>query len=164
MAAVKTSTAAIDKVKTALAEKPKSAMQTIEEMLKNSEKELGKALPSHMTVDRLMRIYITMLRLNPSLQGCDPYTIRAGIFQMAQLGLEPIDGQAYLVPYNNSKRGIKEAQFQIGYKGLVTLFYQHLKSMSLDWAVVKENDHFDFDKGRGFISHKPNLRSDRGAT
>jgi recombination protein RecT len=162
MAAVKTSTKAIDKVKTALAEKPKSAMQTIEEMLKNSEKELGKALPSHMTVERLMRIYITMLRLNPSLQGCDPYTIRAGIFQMAQLGLEPIDGQAYLVPYNNSKRGIKEAQFQIGYKGLVTLFYRHESAVSLNWGIVCDNDTFEYDKGAGILSHKINLKAERG--
>ena len=158
----KVATTANDKVKTALAEKPKSAMQTIEEMLKNSEKELGKALPSHMTVDRLMRIYITMLRLTPALQECDPYTIRAGIFQMAQLGLEPIDGQAYLVPYFNGKRGIKEAQFQIGYKGLVTLFYRHEAANSLNWGIVCEKDAFEYDKGQGVLSHKVNLKEERG--
>jgi len=133
-----------------------SPLQTIEQSLQKSMGELHKALPKNMDPKRVIRIVLTLLKTNNKLQLCEPMSVTAAVFQMAQLGLEPIDGQAYIIPYGG------KAQFQIGYKGYVSLFYRHEKSMSLDWGVVRENDFFDFDKGKGYISHKPNLRQDRG--
>lgn len=137
----------------------------IEELIKASLKELGKALPSHLNAERLVRIALTTLRLNPALAECTPESFLGALFQSAQLGLEPnIEGQAYLIPYTNSRKigenwvKIKEVQFQIGYKGYIELFYRHELSSSIDMQTVYENDSFDYCYGtNSFINHRPSL-------
>lgn len=143
-------------------------MQSMEKTLKDNMATIGKALPSHMTAERIQRIVIALLKTTPALQECTPISILAGVFQMAQLGLEPVDGQCFLIPYNNKKNvggqwtTIKEAQFQIGYKGLVQLFYRHLSASSLSWGIVRKNDRFSFDLGQNILSHSYDLEDDRG--
>ena len=79
--------------------------RTIPELIQASLKELGKALPAHLNAERLGRIALTTLRLNPALAECTPESFLGALFQSAQLGLEPnIEGQAYLIPYTNSKK------------------------------------------------------------
>jgi len=137
----------------------------IEELIKGSLKELGKALPSHLNAERLVRIALTTIRLNPALIECTPESFLGALFQAAQLGLEPnIEGQAYLIPYTNSKKigdswvKVKEVQFQIGYKGYIELFYRHELSSSIDMQTIYENDLFDFSCGTdSYINHKPTL-------
>jgi recombination protein RecT len=66
---------------------------------------------------------VSLQNLNKNLQGCDPNSLMMCGLKAASLGL-PLDpnlGQAYPVPYNDRKRGVKEAQFQLGYKGFIQL-------------------------------------------
>ena len=148
------------------AEKKPSDITTL---IQQSVKELGKALPSHMNPERLVRIALTTLRLNPKLYICTPASFLGALFQSAQLGLEPnIEGQAYIIPYNNSKKinnewvKVMEAQFQIGFKGYVELFYRHQNSTSLDMQEVRDKDYFDYAYGTdSFLKHKPAMM-DRG--
>ena len=82
--------------------------------------------------------------------------------QAAQLGLEPNTplGQAYLIPYRN--HGKMECQFQVGYKGMVDLFYRSGGKI-LQSEEGYENDAFDFSFGlEPQLRHVP-ARSDRGA-
>ncbi len=145
----------VDKANNAVA---KTGSMSIEQMIQKSAAELGKALPVHMRPERIVRIALTTLRTTPKLYQCNPQSFLAAIFQSAQLGLEPnIEGQAYIIPYG------KEAQFQIGYKGYVELFFRHQSSLSLDMQTVHENDNFDWAYGtESFIKHRPALK-DRGA-
>ena len=144
---------------------------TIPDLIKKSVGELGKALPSHMNAERLVRIALTTLRMNPELYKCSPESFLAALFQSAQLGLEPnIEGQAYILPFNNRRKignewkTIKEAQFQIGYKGYAELFYRHEKAMGLDMQKVCANDIFEYELGtEAYIKHKP-APTDRGET
>lgn len=67
---------------------------------------------------------ITALVTNSeSLQQCAPMSvIYAGIKATAlDLPLDPSLGCAYVIPYQNRKTGKTDAQFQIGYKGLIQL-------------------------------------------
>ena len=66
----------------------------------------------------------------------------------AELELFPsnVTGQAYVLPY----KGI--AQFQLGYQGLVTLFYRS-GAKSIRAEIVYENDFFEYENG--VIKHKP---------
>ena len=60
---------------------------------------------------------------NALLQRAEPNTVISAAIVAATLNL-PINnalGFAYIVPLNNSKAGMVEAQFQIGYKGLIQL-------------------------------------------
>ena len=67
----------------------------------------------------------------------------------AQLGLEPNTplGQAYLLPYWNSKANAYECQFQLGYKGLLDLAYRSGEISVIQAHVVYSEDQFSYSFG-----------------
>ncbi|WP_203263640.1 recombinase RecT [Streptococcus uberis] len=73
------------------------------------------------------------------------------------LPIEPSLGQAYVVPYNRSeKRGngwvkINEAQFQIGYKGLIQLAQRSGKIKTINCDIVYEEEFLAYDKVTGTL-------------
>lgn len=129
---------------------------SIQQLVEKSASELGKALPAHMRPERIVRIALTTLRLNPKLYQCDPYSFLGALFQCAQLGLEPnVEGQAYIIPYQDRKNNRLVAQFQIGYKGYVDLFWRHESALDIRAEKVCEKDHFQYDLGENKLSHIP---------
>lgn len=137
-------------------------------LIEKSAKELARCLPNHMKPERLVRIALTCIRQNPQLADCTPESFLGALFVSAQLGLEPVAGLAYILPFNNSRkvsgewRSVKEAQFVVGYKGLASLFYNHEKSLQLDWGTVHAKDEFSYEHGTSaFLRHKP-ASGDRG--
>lgn len=154
-----------EQTKTALAaqDKPRS----LQDVIQASAKELGRALPDHMRPERVVRIALTCIRQNPALAECTQESFLGALFTAAQIGVEPIAGRAYLIPFKNSRKKadgtwhkVSEAQFVIGYKGLAELFYRHEKAVELAWGVVREGDDFDYEYGTSaYLKHKPNLGS-----
>lgn len=136
-------------------------------LIRKSVEELGKAVPSCMNAERLCRIALTTVRLNPKLAQCTPESFLGALFQSAQLGLEPnVEGQAYLIPYNNTKyvnckkTKVMECQFQIGYKGYIELFYRHGAALTIDMHTVYENDIFEYSYGTSpYLKHCPILKN-----
>ena len=107
----------------------------IEDLIQQSAKQLQMALPSHMRPERIVRIALTTLRMTPKLYECNIHSFLAALFQAAQLGLEPnVLGEAYIIPYN--VRGQLMAQFQVGYMGLIKLFWNHQNAASLQVETV----------------------------
>jgi len=144
--------------------------QDIREMIKSSIKDLGKALPAHLSAERIAQIALTEIRKIPDLALCTPDSFIGALFTLAQVGLEPIHGRAYLLPFNNKRKingewkTVKEVQAIIGYKGVVDLFYRHEKSLVLSWAVVKKEDVFSYELGsEAKLRHAPAMQN-RGAT
>lgn len=161
--------ATVEQTKNALqAKEPPKDLQTL---IKNASIELSKALPEHMRAERLVRIALTCVRMTPQLSNCTPESFLGALFTSAQLGLEPIAGRAYILPFYNSKKKpdgnwhkVLEAQFMIGYRGLAELFYRHEKSVMLNWGVVKQNDEFEYELGtEAFLKHRP-AKAERGNT
>lgn len=160
--------AAVTRLKTQVMER-KEKVITLEEFVESKKDQLKQLLPSNMTLDRFLRIAYTALRSNPKLADCTQQSIMGALLQAAQLGLEPnTDGQAYLIPYQNTKtiKGkrvkVDEAQFQIGYKGYIELFYRHGAAQIIDMHTVYENDKFEYAYGtQPFLKHCPVLK-DRG--
>lgn len=151
---------AIDKTKDVL--KQLSPQQTLQQLIEKSAKEFKQALPLHMRPERLVRIGLTCIRLNPELLQCTPASFVGALLVSAQLGLEPVAGRAYILPFFNSKTGRKDAQFMVGYRGLADLFYRHDKAVQLAWGVVHKNDEFDYEYGtQARLRHRP-IMSDRG--
>jgi len=142
----------------------------LQDLIRESTKELGKALPAHLSPERLVRIALTSIRLNPELTKCTPESFLGSLFVLAQLGLEPVAGRAYLLPFNNKRKdaagnwsSVKEVQALVGYKGLVDLFYRHESALSLDMQTVHANDEFKFQYGTSSeLIHRPAMK-DRGA-
>jgi recombination protein RecT len=146
-------TKAIEKVNQELQTKGKIA--SVEDLIKSSISQLKLALPQHMSAERLCRIALTTLRVNPKLQKCSGRSFIAALFQSAQLGLEPnVNGESWIIPYN-LKSGETVAQFQIGAYGLVKLFWNHKNAASIQKETVREKDLFEYDLGTGELKHKP---------
>ena len=122
--------------------------------------EIKKALPSVLTADRFTRMVFTALSTNPQLQQCTQSSFLGAMMQAAQLGLEPNTplGEAYLIPFRN--HGTLECQFQVGYKGLISL--AHRNGIYIQAHEVHENDEFYVVYGLNpQLIHKPVFK-DRG--
>lgn len=127
--------------------------KTITEWIKTMEGDIERALPKHITQERITKTVLTALRMNPQLGNCESASLMAAVMQSAQLGLEPNTplGQAYIIPHG------KEAQFQIGYKGLIELAHRgNIKDLYA--RTVYSKDEFEINYGLNQdIKHKPNL-------
>lgn len=143
---------------------------SVQDLINKSVKELGRALPEHMNPERLARIALTCIRLNPKLGQCTPESFMGALFTAAQIGIEPVAGRSYILPFKNNRKkpdgswhSVMEAQFLLGYKGLAELFYRHEKAVDLAWGIVHEGDEFNYELGsNAMLRHKPALTG-RGA-
>jgi len=122
---------------------------TMQQYIKQMEGEIKKALPSVITPERFTRIVLSALSTNPKLAATTPQSFLAAMMTAAQLGVEPNTplGQAYLIPYFNSKTRCSECQFQLGYKGLIDLAYRSGEVSVIQAQVVYANDDFTFSFG-----------------
>lgn len=149
------------KIQNQLAQKAPE-QKSMQQYIKSMEGEIKKALPSVITPERFTRIVLSAISVNPKLAHCTPASFLGAMMTSAQLGLEvntPL-GQAYVLPYNN--KGVAEAQFQLGYKGLIDLAYRSGEVEVIQAHVVYENDDFECEYGLNpKLTHKP-ADSNRG--
>lgn len=112
--------------------------------------EVQRALPRHMSADRIARIALTAFRRTPKLAECDPRSVFAAVIQAAQLGLEPDTlGRSYLIPYG------AECNFVPGWKGLVDLVNRTGAATAWTGAVF-EGDEFEYQLGDSpKVMHRP---------
>lgn len=84
---------------------------------------------------------------NPALQECDAGSILSAALLGESLNLSPSPQLAnyYLVPYENKKRGVKEAQFQLGWKGLYQLAIRSGQYKSINVLPIKEGELISYD-------------------
>lgn len=87
------------------------------------QKMINNTLKDPARAQRFIASITSAVAINPVLQECDPATILSGALLGESLNLSPSPqlGQYYLVPFNSTKKGCKDAQFQLGYKGYVQL-------------------------------------------
>ena len=119
-----------------------------------------KALPSHLTADRFIRIAMTALMRTPQLAQCSKESIFKAMLDLSSLGLEPDGRRAHLIPYNNKKTGQLEAQLIIDYKGLIELSKRSGDVAIWRAEIVCENDDFGWENG--IVSHRIDWRRPRG--
>lgn len=84
---------------------------------------------------------LTIFRSNSRLQECSPNSIlsAAGIAAALKLPINPSLGFAYIVPYKN------QAQFQIGWRGLVQLAMRSGLYATLNSGAVREGQIQEID-------------------
>jgi recombination protein RecT len=122
--------------------------------------QIALALPKHVTADRLARVALTEVRKNPALARCDQTSFLGALMTCAQLGLEPGGplGHAYLVPFENRKKGITEVQFIVGYRGMIELARRSGLLDSIEARPVYEGDKFEVTLGLyGNLRHTPDF-------
>ena len=93
-------------------EKTGKKPQTIIELLNSTgmKNQIQKALPKGMDAERIARIALTAVRINPELRECTVESFAAALMVSAQLGLEPNTplGLAWLIPRINSRKFIDD--------------------------------------------------------
>ena len=109
------------------------------------QKLINNTIKDQHKRERFVAAITSAVAINPLLQECDPSTILSGALLGESLGLSPSPqlGQYYLVPFNNTKKGCKDAQFQLGYKGYVQLalrsgYYKSLNVFSIKAGELKK--------------------------
>lgn len=144
----------------------KSEETSLKSWVMKYTKNIEAALPSVMTAERFQRICLSALSANPLLSQCTPESFLGAMMNAAQLGLEPNSplGQAYLIPYYSKKKNAYECQFQLGYRGMISLVYRSGEVATMDAQAVHENDEFIYELGlEPKLLHKP-FMGDRGRT
>ncbi len=134
----------------------KSGSDSIVDLIEKMKPEIARALPKHVTPDRMARVALTALRTNKQFAECTPQSLLACIMQASQLGLEvntPL-GHAYLIPRKN--KGTMECTLLIGYQGLIELARRSGQVRAL-WAFpVYEGDVFKVAYGlKPNVEHEP---------
>lgn len=133
------------------------------QMLQQMLPEIQRALPKHMSGDRFTRLVLTEMRKTPKLAQCTPESFFGALLTASAVGLEPgVNGEAYLVPYEDRKNRVIECQLIVGYQGVAKLFWQHPLAKRLAAEAVYANDHFRISKGLvQELEHEP-AAGDRG--
>ncbi len=101
---------------------------------------------------RFMTAAIQYVRKVPKLLDCSQESLIMAFVQSAQFRFMPsgASGEAYVIPYG------REAKFQIGYQGIVTLLYRTNKISAIASNIIFENDVFEYEEGlNAKLIHKP---------
>lgn len=118
-----------------------------------------------------------MVQRQPLFKDADPLSIVTAMMACVGMDLMPNtpEQQAYLIPYKVSRptdekdeqgktiwKKVVEVQFQLGYKGLVTLMYRSGQVTSVNAELVFEGDIFNVTLGSDRkLVHKPSFDVDR---
>jgi recombination protein RecT len=118
-------------------------------LLQQMGPELARALPRHMTADRMARLTLTAMRLAPDLFRCTKDSFAGSVMSCAQLGIEPNTplGQAYLIPRFSRKRNAWECTLMLGYQGMIELARRSGLVRSIFAFAVREGDDFHYELG-----------------
>ncbi len=104
---------------------------------------------------RFMQTFAQSLAMTPDLAKCDRASLLGGVLEIAALNLEPgVLGQAWLIPFK--KKGELEATVVIGYRGMMILARRSGQVGAIEHGVVREGDHFEWQKGTdSFLHYRP---------
>ena len=96
---------------------------------------------------RLISSIVSAVQNTPALKECtSPSIVNAALLGEAlNLSPSPQLGQFYMVPFENSRTGVKEAQFQLGYKGYIQLAIRSGQYKKLNVLSIKEGELIRFD-------------------
>mgnify|MGYP000090093164 CR=1 FL=1 len=123
----------------------------------------------YLTPERMLRLCVMAVKKTPKLAQCDPQTVLGAMMTSAALGLEPntVQQQAFLIPYNTRRKvgnewvDHLECQFQIGYRGFLTLMHRSPLIGSCQAEAIHEADRFSTPSPRGSVTCERRPRPDR---
>lgn len=81
----------------------------------------------------------------PMASNLSVNTLTALLGEALNLSPSPQLGQFYMVPFDNRKKGCKEAQFQLGYKGYIQLAIRSGYYKKLNVLAIKEGELVHYD-------------------
>ena len=123
---------------------------TIKDQLQNPNmiEQIQRALPSHMSAERMARIAMTALTRTPKLAECTQASFFKCLLDLSSWGLEPDGRHAHLIPYGN------ECTLILDFKGIVALAYRSGFVKNIHSDAVRLGDAFVYSLGK-VTSHTP---------
>lgn len=111
------------------------------------QKSIANTLQDPKKVERFTASIITAVSVNPALQECVPHTIISAALLGESLNLTPSPqlGQFYMVPFKDKKNNVTNAQFCLGYKGLIQLALRSGYYKSLNVITIKQGELVKWD-------------------
>lgn len=96
---------------------------------------------------RFISSIVSAVQTTPALQECTNPSILSAALLGEALNLSPSPqlGQFYMVPFDSKKKGVKEAQFQLGYKGYIQLAVRSGYYKRLNVMAIKEGELVRYD-------------------
>jgi recombination protein RecT len=140
------------------------AFDNLKKALEAQKESFKLVLPRAFPAERMVKLALVAASKNPLLLQCDTKTVALAVMNAAQLHLDPsgILGQAYLVPYYNSKKSKYECQLIPGYRGLIALARRSAEISSIEADVVYKGDKLVYEKGLSAkLEHVPKLDGER---
>jgi recombination protein RecT len=122
----------------------------IQALLEDNSAEIRKALPKHLTLERMTKVMLLCIDRVPDLLKCTTRSLVSCLMQCAELGLEPggIRGLAYLIPYKVGGQDLgRNCTLIVGYKGLIQLSLRSRHLQQIEARVVHANDLFQYEFG-----------------
>lgn len=113
---------------------------------------IKRSIVKHITPERMVQMVTNLMSKNPKLKECTPQSLVSAVMQASELGFKPVQalGECYFVPYG------KEIQFQIGYKGYISLARRSGEIKTLHAYCVFPGDEFEYELGlHPVLHHKP---------
>ena len=139
--------------------------QTVAELFHKNAQKVQTRLAGVIDPNQFMAVALTSIHKNPKLLQCDANTLLSTLYQSASLGLylDDVRGEAYPVPFWNSKRNTFECQLIVGYKGFIKLFHMSGGVSDVSARLVYDKEAFDVEYGETTkIKHSPKPPKTRG--
>ena len=117
----------------------------------NVKSKLNELLGQNSTA--LIASVLQITQSNDMLRNADPVSVYQSACMAAILNL-PLNnslGFAYIVPFNNRKKGITEAQFQLGYKGFIQLAMRSGQVQTLSSSPIYEGQLVEENPLTGYV-------------
>lgn len=116
-------------------------VQDFQKVMQAYEGQVGQLLGQKygMTPQEFTITCVNAIKKTPKLLKCNIKSLFGSILLSAELGLKPNtpDGLSYILPYGN------EAQFQIGYKGLIEIALRSPMVKQIIGGAVYENEFYE---------------------
>lgn len=139
----------------------KQKLQHLNSMFQGSKEQIVKALAGKMNLEQFLRIALTTYSSgSKQLKKAEPVSIFGAVIQAAQLGLsvDPLLGEAYIIPRENRNTETVWASLQIGYQGLLKRCRISGAVKMFDAGVVRKGDRFEVSLGTDpRLVHERNL-------
>ncbi|MGN1337388.1 MAG: recombinase RecT [Candidatus Coprovivens sp.] len=118
-----------------------------------TQKAIMNTLQDETRKQKFTASIISAVTLNPALQECEPQTILSGALLGEALNLSPSPqlGHYFLVPFKDNKTSVKNATFQMGYKGYIQLAIRSGLYKNISVREVRECDDISLDNLTGEI-------------
>lgn len=124
--------------------KPKFSVALQTDKMKNL---INNTLQDPDRARRFVTAITSAVATNPALQECDNGSIIAGALLGESLNLSPspVLANYYLIPFDNKKKGIKEAQFIMGWRGYYQLAVRSGQYKRINVIEIKDGELIGFN-------------------